>query len=457
MSSLPSNDSKSAQGRTLGGQSAVTKSPMAAGTGLPLKTGEGFESVAHGIWLLHGQGQSFVAETSVGLVVVDAGPGGKVTEAMIQSLRRCSNAPVHALCYSHGHAGYNAGVPQWLEHARERGDPPPRLIAHRNVLRRYARYRETQALQQHLNEMQFRMPPGSFAMRLHEPEETFDRHLVIGEGERRVELMWAPSETDCCIAVWCPGQRVLYGGPAVIDSIPNVGTPLRTLRDPVRWADTLEDLLALAPDLVVREFGASIVGQQAVREVLGRTAQALRWLRAEVVRLMNEGLGEREILAQMTYPEDLFGPAWMLPSYGDPSYIVRDIYRSENGWWDRNPTSLHPAAPQDVARALGEAVVDKRAVLSQATRLAEGGQLQLALHVIDLLALAEGEAPEIAQSRRLKAGWLRERARQVQTYISKSLYHHGAARLEAQAGGAAANPDVNTPALSAASGSVGRS
>ena len=34
---------------------------------------------------------------------------------------------------------------------------------------------------------------------------------------------------------------------------------------------------------------------------------------------------------------------------GDPSYIVRDIYRSENGWWDRNPTSLHPAAPDAAA------------------------------------------------------------------------------------------------------------
>lgn len=440
MSSLPSRDSEGTSAPAAGALSLV-----GAGDSLPLKTGEGVDPVAPGIWLLHGQGQSFVVETSAGLVVVDAGPGGKVTTAMIEALRRCSDAPVHALCYSHGHAGYNAGVPMWLAHARSRSEPPPRLIAHRNVLRRYARYRETQALQQHLNEMQFRMPSGSLAIRLHDPEETFDRHLVIGEGERRVELLWAPSETDCCLAAWCPAQRVLYGGPAVIDSIPNVGTPLRTLRDPVRWADTLEDLLALKPAQVVREFGPTIVGEQAVHEVLSRTAQALRWLRAETLRLMNEGLSEREILARMTYPEDLFGPPWMRPTYGDPSYIVRDIYRSENGWWDRNPTSLHPSPPEDVARALGEAITDKAAVLARASRLAEGGQLQLALHVIDLLALAEGEAPEIAQARRLKASWLRERARQVQTYISKSLYHHGAASLEAQIAPAkTARPQANT-------------
>ena len=59
-----------------------------SGQALPLKTGEGAEAIAPGIWLLHGQGQSFVAETSAGLVVVDAGPGGKVTAAMIEALRR---------------------------------------------------------------------------------------------------------------------------------------------------------------------------------------------------------------------------------------------------------------------------------------------------------------------------------------------------------------------------------
>lgn len=429
MSSLRSNDSERVAGRA--GATPISSGTPMPTEALPLKTGVGAESVAPDIWLLHGQGQSFVAETSVGLVVVDAGPGGKVTAGMIASLRRCSNAPVHALCYSHGHAGYNAGVPQWLDHACGRDEAPPRLIAHRHVPRRYARYRETQALQQHLNEMQFRMPPGSFALHLHDPTELFDDRLVIGDGERRVELLWAPSETDCAIAVWCPTQKVLYGGPSVIDSIPNVGTPLRTMRDPVRWADTLDSLLALGPEKVVREFGPTLVGASVVRDVLGHTARALRWLRAETVRLMNEGLDEREVLARMHYPEELFGPPWMRAIYGDPSFIVRDVYRSENGWWDRNPTSLHPADPVDVSYALAEAITDKASVLSEARRLAAGGELQLALHVIDLLALTSGDAPEIAEAQRLKAGLLHERAGEVRTYISKSLYHHGAARLEA--------------------------
>ncbi|MET1537418.1 alkyl sulfatase, partial [Burkholderia sola] len=53
-----------------------------------LLVGTGSETVAPGLHILRGQGQSFVAETDAGLVVIDAGPGGKVSQDMIASLRR---------------------------------------------------------------------------------------------------------------------------------------------------------------------------------------------------------------------------------------------------------------------------------------------------------------------------------------------------------------------------------
>lgn len=398
-----------------------------------LIVGEGSDTVGEGLHLLRGQGHAFAAETDVGLVVVDAGPGGKVTAGMIAALRGLSDAPLHALCFSHGHLGYNAGIDQWLAHAEQRGDPRPRLIAHANVPRRLARYRETAGLQHRLAEMQFRRPAAFFERHLamHDPDETFEDRLVIGQGKRRVELHWAPSETDDAIALWAPAQRVLYGGAALIDSMPNVGTPLRTLRDPVRWAQTLEQLATLRPEVAVREFGPTLRGEAPIREVLLHTAHALRWLRAQTVALMNEGLNEAQILARLDFPEAVFGADWLKPTYGDPSYVVRDVYRAENGWWDRNPTTLHPASPDVAAREIGAAITDKAGVLAHASSLVLRGEWQLALHVIDLLATAEGEAPEIAQARQLKAAWLRERAGQVRSYVSRNLLLSSADRLEA--------------------------
>lgn len=397
-----------------------------------LLVGTGTETVAPGLHILRGQGQSFVAETDAGLVVVDAGPGGSVTRGMIEAVRQLSDAPLHALCYSHGHLGYNSGVPQWLDHAAQRGDQVPRIIAHRNVARRQARYRETKPLQNRMAEIQFNRPAGFFDNRLspHEATEAFDERLTIGSGASRVELLWAPSETDDAIALWSPGQRVLYGGAALLDSIPNIGTPFRTMRDTVRWAGTLESLAALGARAAVREFGATIEGENEVRHVLMHTARALRWLRAEVVHLMNDGLNEREVLACIQFPDELFGVAWMRPTYGDPSYIVRDIFRSENGWWDRNPTSLHPEAPDAVGAAVANAITDKAGVLAAAQAHADTGHWQMALHVIDLLATAPGNAPELTRARQLKAAWLRERAAQVSSYVSRNLYRVSAEMID---------------------------
>jgi hypothetical protein len=88
-----------------------------------LITGKGIDAIGDGIWLLHGQGQSFVADVGGGLLVVDSGPGGRITAGMIEALRTQTDLPVLAICYSHGHLGYNAGVKQWLDHAAQRGDP----------------------------------------------------------------------------------------------------------------------------------------------------------------------------------------------------------------------------------------------------------------------------------------------------------------------------------------------
>ena len=120
----------------------------------------------------------------------------------------------------------------------------------------------------------------------------------------------------------------------------------------------------------------------------------------------------------------------MAPTYGDPAWIARDVHRSENGWWDRNPTNLHPAPREAADRAIAEAITDRQAVIAQASALAQRGQTQLALHVVDLLASLQCDGPEIAQARRLKAQWMRQRASQTRSFISKSIFHAAAQMIE---------------------------
>ena len=388
-----------------------------------------------GLVVLPGQGNSLAAETDAGVVLLD-GSGYLHVEAMIATLREHTDSPLHAIVYSHGHHGYNAAVDVWQRHNAGRGDPPPRLVAHENVLRRYARYRETEQLQLRMASVQFpaRQPVPldvlAAGLRLHDPTETFSDRMTLVEGARRVELIWAPSEVDDAIALWFPDDGLLCGGAATPGfTIPNVGTPLRTQRFTIRWAETLEHLAELGAARLLTEFGPMIEGDE-IRVQLLATADALRWLRDEVVRRMNDGMDEAEIVADMTYPADLFDRPWMRPTYGAPEYIVRDLYREENGWWDRNPTTLHPAPQPDAAAAVLSAITDARAVVERARALAAAGDIQLALHVIDLLALAAGDDPDVVEARALKAELCRIRAKEVDPFVSKSCYRSSAGLLD---------------------------
>ena len=394
--------------------------PPASGISV-LMNAELLRDLVPGVHTLGGQGNTLAIETTQGVVVVDAGPGGKVSQQMIAHLRTITQARVHAIIYSHGHAGYNAGVPVWIEHALTRGEAPPLRIAHRNVARRYQRYVETAGLQAWLNSRQFRRPfKAASAQEFPMPQVLFDDSLKLALGDRTIELNAAPSETDDTVAVWLPKERFLYGSAAMIRSIPNIGTPLRTLRDPMRWAATLERLHALGPSMVLPEFGSPITNAADIEDAFRVPIRALHWLRGEVIRRMNEGQSEREILAGMHYPPSMFGHRFMRPIYGSPDYIVRDIWRSENGWWDRNPTQLHPARPADAAAAIVAALGDTGAVLTHAKRLADEGQTQLALHVVDLVATTCDD-PVAKAARELKAVLCEARAVQCSSVVSRQI------------------------------------
>lgn len=405
--------------------------------GSVLSSALGDTKIGDGMWVLPGQGNVLAVATDDGVVMTDAG-NLLTAPAMADSLRGFTDDPLRAIVYSHGHGQYNAAVPWWQAHNAERGDDPPRLIGHERILARYARYRETAGLQARTRKVQFPSrddrPLAIYRAGVdddnYDPDETFTDRFTVVEGRRPVEVIWAPSETDDSVAVWYPADGLLFGGPATPgDAIPNIGTPLRTQRFTIRWAETLEMMADLGAERLLTEFGPLVEGADAVHERLTMTAQALRWLRDEVVDRMNRGMDEREIIADLEYPPELFDRPWMNPNYGDPDYIARDLFREENGWWDRNPTSLHPSAPGVAAAAILDAIGDPEAVVARARDLADGGDTQLALHVIDVVALAPGDDGVVGEAKALKADLLLIRAQEIEPYVSKGLYRSMATLL----------------------------
>jgi len=67
------------------------------------------------------------------------------------------------------------------------------------------------------------------------------------------------------------------------------------------------------------------------------------------------------------------------------------------------------------------AIGDPGRVLDHTRALHSQGRTQLALHVIDLVALAPGDSPEIAEARALKATLLRARSAQMTSAVSRQI------------------------------------
>ncbi|MEZ5738061.1 MAG: alkyl sulfatase dimerization domain-containing protein [Burkholderiaceae bacterium] len=406
------------------------------------------QAIDDGIMLVPTQGNGLVVETAKGLVIVDAGPGGQQTRDMIAAVRGLTPSKVRAIVYSHGHIGYNTGVPDWLEHLAASGMPRPDLVAHARVRARFDRYRETDGLQFSLNAWQFSKAPLALIRQgLHhtDPTITFDDEYVFDDDQRPVIVRHSPSETDDSVSVWLPRQKLLWGGPAVINGFPNIGTPLRTQRLTGRWIDTLEKMIALAPTTLVPEFGPFETTADKSIERLRVTADALRFIRSETIRLMNEGLNDVEILHEIRFPDEWRDYGFLGATYGNPDYVVRDVFREQNGWWtSRNVTDLHPAAPDEAATAILSAV-DPDKVLARAGELFDAGSYQLCLGVIDLLALAPGDSAPLRQARKLKADCCERLARSTDTFVSRSLYFGGrdAASRQAALARAAPRPRVD--------------
>ena len=277
--------------------------------------------------------------------------------------------------------------------------------------------------------MQF--PGAKIDFTMHDPDLTFTSRIMLPLKGRRVELIWVPSETDDCIAMWLPDDELLYAGAAFPGTtIPNIGTPLRTQRLTIRWAESCELMASLGAKILVQEFGPLIDDPEEIHTRLSNTAERLRWFRREVVDRMNQGMNEREILEDISYPKDLEKLEYMKARYGAPEYIVRDIYREENGWWDRNPTSLHPENLQAAGDAVLSAITDPDAVIKRAEALRDEGNVQLALHVIDIVANAGTVTETVRRAREVKADLCRRRAKEIRPYVSKALYHSSAALLQ---------------------------
>lgn len=344
-----------------------------------------------------GFGNTFLITTSEGNVIIDTSIANRAPQHM-KLLKAVSSAPVKYIILTHGHGDHTGGIALWKE-------PDTKIIAQKDFaefLHYQTRLAGFFALR---NSAQFSLPrpaaglwAGNYGAKI-APNVFFDDKYEFTLGGVKFEIFHTPGETPDHLTVWIPKYKAAFTGDNFYGSFPNIYT-LRGTQP--RWAldyiNSLNQVLALKPELVIPSHGRAIVGNSEIVKQLTRYRDAIQYVHDETVKGMNAGKDVFTLMNEIKLP-----PALNIgESYGKLSWSIRGIYEGYAGYFDLNPATMYekPASSvyADVVKLAGGADVVTK--LAQEKLLA--GNAVDTLHLTDMVLTGE-PTNRLALETRLKA------------------------------------------------------
>ena len=363
-------------------------------------------------------GSVTVIRTTAGLVLIDTAKPDTAAETLA-AVRRWDDRPIHTVIYTHGHIDHTSGVELIDEEAEARGVPRPRIIAHRNVLRRLSRYEASHGFNSTVQGQQFDYPDYVYPVGQRRPDQVYDDTLSLTIGSERFELFHGRGETDDATFVWLPEHRVLASGDFVIWVFPNAGNPRKVQRYVPDWAAALRQMQALQPEVLIPGHGPVIFGGERASQVLDDGAAVLDSLTRQTLKLMNKGRTLDEILHSVRAPAALLAKPYLLPKYDDPEFVVRGIWHLYAGWFDGNPAHLKPAPSAELAGEIAALAGGAATLAGRAKALAEAGKTRLVAHLIEL---ASNASPMSAEIQSVRARVYAQCTEAEPSLIAKAIY-----------------------------------
>lgn len=308
-------------------------------------------------------------QSDAGLIVVDTS-SASTSESVVAALDAWSSDSVNTIIYTHGHVDHVGGSGAFLRRSTIRGDTRPNVISHFLLPARLERYNRTNGYNCLANYRQFGWmarqlsvghvstdavaadfnfdvseladPGASFLPDdVAYPDQVFDEKLEFCVGGINMELNHARGETDDHAWVWLPDRRALCTGDLVAWVFPNAGNPQKVQRYPLEWAAALRAMVDKKPDLLLPGHGLPISGEARIRYVLETVADTLEILVGNVLEMMNAGADLDSIIREVSVPEERLRLAFLRPTYDEPEFVVRNIWRLYGGWWDGNPRGFN--------------------------------------------------------------------------------------------------------------------
>jgi alkyl sulfatase BDS1-like metallo-beta-lactamase superfamily hydrolase len=363
----------------------------------PFLTGPSLVEVTPDVAFVSGFSNAIGFVTDAGLVLIDS--GGFLTRGQVhEQIRAWSDAPLHTAVYSHGHVDHVFGIGAFDEEAEAQDLLRPFVIAQESVPMRFDRYRLTAGYNAVINRRQFQIPNLEWPTDFRYPDATYEDSLEFEVGQQRFELRHAKGETDDHTWTWIPDRRILCCGDLFIWCCPNAGNPQKAQRYPREWIAALRTMAALDAEIMLPGHGPPIMGAERVQAALLDSAALLESIVDQTLELMNEGRSMNKIVQMLKLPDDLLRKPYLKPIYDEPEFIARNVWRLYGGWYEGDPSELKPASRAAVAEEITALAGGAERVAARAVEVADGGDLRLATHLIELAGLASDTA-EVAEAR----------------------------------------------------------
>lgn len=368
---------------------------------------EQITKAAPGLWHVLGVGHSnaIFIEGSDGVILIDTLDTLERGERLADIIKQETGKEVKTILFTHGHPDHRGGAGAFLKSQPEiiafAPKTPP--LQRTELLKDIQNIRGARQFGYSLSDQEnisqgIGIREGAaygetpvFAA----PTTVYQEERVIREIDGiTLELVRVPGETDDQILVWIPEKEALCCGDNYYACWPNLYAIRGSqYRDIATWIHSLETILSYPAQILLPGHTLPLFGKEQIQEILGNFKDAIDFVLTETLKGMNEGKTIDQLAHEVRLPEKYTNLPYLGEFYGSVDWTVRAIYTAYLGWFDGNPTRLHPLSPRQHAEKMAAAMGGREQVWKNAQQALISGEYQWCMELCDLLFDLEGNTP----------------------------------------------------------------